>query len=683
MSRQLKKQKSPKWEQVAGVISVNPNGYGFVQPEEQSAEEVFIPPSRLGQAMPGDKVLVRLKPGRPRAGHREGAVVKILERKVSELIGFFNGTYIVPRDERILAWFHVPPAKSRHAVAGDLVLANITAYPGVSGQAEAEVNEILGKELTLKLESRVILRQYGFPEAFPSQIDKELAAIPDSVAKDLEPSRIDLSHVPFVTIDPVDAKDFDDAVAVKKFDWGYRLWVAIADVSHYVKNNTQIDYQGFMRATSVYFPDRAIPMLPNQISAGVASLKPELNRLAMVAEIDYDPSGKPQRQKFYPALIRSRFRMNYHEVQAIYDQTDPGLLHKYEPALSILNESAELVKILHSNRKRRGAIDLDLPEAHIELDEKGEPADIFAHPRFFSHRLVEELMLQANQAVAEFLTRKKFAFPFRIHEQPAPDKIQELNEFLSSLGFPLLARDKAAHQVRPKDFQHLMERAEKTPLSELVSYLSLRSMMQAKYSPENKGHFGLALDHYCHFTSPIRRYPDLMVHRILKQALGVSAPSTTSAPTNLVEACAHCSERERAATDAEREMAKVYQARLMSRHLGEEFSGNISGFVDAGIFVALNHPMAEGMAPSAGLPGYEYAPKLHTAFTRSPRMELHLGDRVMVEVESVNLERREINFRLIGLVESAFTRPAKSLLPEPRKKSPSDRQKKSGRKRRS
>jgi len=655
-----------RFEHVKGAIEINPHGYGFLSPE-QGGEDIFIPAPKLGSALPGDTVLARLKPGRPRSGHREGSVVKILERKLRDLVGFFNGVYLVPRDERISVWFYVPPSKTLKAVAGDLVRAVITSYPSASGQAEAEIAEVLGKELTVQLESRIILRQYGFPEEFSGPVEQELGSIPETVSKEDARDRVDLSHVPFVTIDPVDAKDFDDAVCVNKFEWGYRLWVAIADVSHYVRHGAQIDLQAFQRATSVYFPDRAIPMLPAPISSGVASLRPGEDRLAMVAELDFDPAAKSQRSKFYPALIRSRFRMNYHEVQSIYDKSDPDLAARYEPVLLMLDEAAELVRALNENRRHRGAIDLDLPEAHIELDEKGEPKDIFAYPRFFSHRLVEELMLQANQAVAEFLSRKKFAFPFRIHEPPAPDKIQELNLFLSGLGFPLLAKDKGPHQVRPKDFQRLMQRAEKTTLSELISYLALRAMMQAKYSVENKGHFGLALSHYCHFTSPIRRYPDLMVHRILKQALGVAGEGYESAPAGLSEACEHCSERERAASNAERGMAKVYQAKLMAGRLGEEFTGTISGLSGDGIFVELSRPMAEGLVPGSSLPGYDYNPRLHTAFTRSPRMELHLGDRVLVEVEAVELERHTINFRLIGLLESAFKQPAASIFPRPKK----------------
>ena len=651
-----------------GTVSVHPNGYAFMQPEGGGAEEIFIPPSRRGSAMPGDKALVRLKPGRPRQGHREGAVVKILERKLSELFGFYNGTYVVPRDERILSWFFVPPAKRMKAVAGDLVRAKIISYPSSSGQAEAEIVEILGKELTPRLESRIILRQHGFHEEFSAKVDQELASVPSAVSVKDSAGRTDLTDLPLVTIDPIDAKDFDDAVCVKKLDWGFRLWVAIADVSRYVKLGTEIDFQAYLSATSVYFPDRAVPMLPEQISAGIASLKPDENRLAVAVEIDYDSTGKPQREKFYPALIKSRFRMNYGEVQKILDRSDPDLIARYRTVILMIEEMAALARLLHQARKRRGAVDLDLPEAHIRLDEKGEPVDIYPYPRLFSHQLVEEFMLQANQAVAEFLTRKKLQFPFRIHEPPAADKVQELDRFLSGLGFPLLARERSPVQVRPRDFQRLVDRASRTPLSSLISYLALRSMMQAKYSPENKGHFGLALDHYCHFTSPIRRYPDLMVHRILKRGLGIEDNGLPSAPDGLSLACDHCSERERAASDAEREMAKVYQARLMSGRLGQQFEGCISGIIDAGIFVEIDRPMAEGLIPSARLPGFEHEPRLHTAFVQSPRMELHLGDRVLVELESVNLEHHEINFRLIGVSESGFTKPAKSLLAEPRRK---------------
>jgi len=647
-------------EYVRGEISIHPKRFGFVQLPDGS--EIFIPGARLGSALPGDLVAVKLRPGKQLRKNREGSVSKILERKITDLAGFFNGVYIVPRDERILYWFNVPPGKTSGAKPGDIVLGRITAYPSESGQASAEILQVLGQELSPKVESRLILNQYGFCEEFPESVKKELSHIPDRVGKKDLQHRKDLTEIPLVTVDPLDARDFDDAVAVEKTDSGFRLWVAIADVSHYVASETELDAEAYQRATSVYLPDRAVPMLPEPISSGIASLKPDEERLALTAEMNFDRKGKMVGTSFYPAWIRSRFRMNYQELQDFLDQTDSALIRKYKSIEMTLLEMAELAEILYQRRRRRGGLDLDLPEAKVKLDENGEPIDIYAYPRLFSHRIIEEFMLSANQAVAEFLSQKNIPLPYRIHETPALEKILELDQFLSGIGFPLLRKGQSPEQIHPRDFQKLLDSVKDLPISGLVSYLALRSMMQAKYSPDNKGHFGLALSHYCHFTSPIRRYPDLITHRILKQALGVLQPNRACAPEHLARACEHCSEQERASISAERSTVKVYQAKLMSRHLGEEFKGRVSGLTQFGVFVELERPMAEGLIPASQLPGYTLNEKIHTVFIKVPKMELHLGDQVLVEVDAVNLAYNEINFRLIGILQSSLSRPAHSLL---------------------
>ena len=642
-----------KARQLTGRIIIHPEGYGFVVPDQGGAGDIFIPPGKTGTALPGDKVLVQLSPSRRKKRLLEGRVVRVLERKLKELAGFFNGRHLVPRQERILYWFYIPPDKTSGAKPGDLVWAKITSYPTSRGQAQAEIIEIIGKEITPYLESKVILRQYGFSEEFSPLVERELKKIPDKVNPRDFPGRKDLSQIPLVTIDPVDARDFDDAICVKKLPDGFRLWVAIADLSEYVKPETELDNEAYQRSFSVYLPDRAVPMLPEPISGGIASLKPGEYRLAMVVEMDFDQKGKRRRTDFYPALIKSWARLNYQEVETIFSG-DKELARKYEPVVEMLGQARALAKILSQRRIRRGAIDLDIPEPKVELNEEGEPADIYPHTRLFSHRLVEEFMLQANQSVAEFLTKKGLSFPYRIHEPPAPDKIQELDIFLSALGYPLLKPGRDPAQIQPRDFQNLLRRIKNRPISGLVSYLVLRAQMQAKYSPKNQGHFGLALNCYCHFTSPIRRYPDLMVHRVLKQALGILPTGQEIAPQPLKTACEHCSEQERTSEEAEREVIRVYQVRLMSKYLGEQFRAVVSGIGEPGIFVQLEKPMVEGLIPARELAGYDYQPELYTAFIKEPKLEIHLGDQVLVAVESVNLEHREINFRLLGLLESAL-----------------------------
>ncbi len=653
-------------EYVRGEISIHPKRFGFVQVEDGS--EVFVPGVKLGTAMPGDRVVVRLRPGKTLRKNREGAVTKILERKITSLSGFFNGVDIVPRDERILFWFYVPPGKAAGAKPGDIVIAKITAYPSETDRPQAEIMQVLGRELTPNLESKLILNQRGFCEEFPGPVKKELAQIPDRVGKRDGKNHQDLTAVPLVTVDPVDAKDFDDAVAAKKMDFGYRLWVAIADVSHYVEGGTELDAEAYQRGTSVYLPDRAVPMLPEPISSGIASLRPEEDRLTMTAEMDFNHQGQMIQSRFYPALIRSRFRITYQELQDFIDRSDPKIHQRYLPIESMVMEMADLAQILYRGRRRRGALDLDLPEAKVKLDQNGEPIDIYAYPRLFANRLIEEFMLSANQAVAEFLASKNLPLPYRIHETPSLEKISDLDQFLSGIGFPLLGKGQSPENVQPRDFQKLLDSVKDRPISGLVSYLALRSMMQAKYSPENKGHFGLALSHYCHFTSPIRRYPDLITHRILKQALGVLNRNQNCAPERLDQACIHCSEQERASISAERDTIKVYQAKLMSKHLGEEFKGRVSGLTQFGVFVELERPMAEGLIPADQLSGYALNEKIHTAFIKVPQMELHLGDQVLVEVDAVNLAYSRIDLRLIGVLKSVLARSAQPL-PEPKRKS--------------
>ena len=666
--------KRAEFRYIAGTISLHPDGYGFVKSEEKSLPEIFIPGSQVKGALSGDRVLVKIKSGFTHPERLKGRVVRIKERAITELIGAFNGEYIKPRDQKIPYWFYVPEQHSLNAHSGELVRAKITSYPGESGQASAEIIEVLGKELSISLESRLILEQFGFSEQLPAGVEKELLTIPESVGKkDLE-NRMDLTGVPLITIDPEDARDFDDAVAVKKTGSGYQLWVAIAEVSHYVKPMSQLDLSAYQKGTSVYFPARAIPMLPERISAGIASLKPNQKRLAMVAEMLFDGSGNQVSEKFYPAVIKSRFRMNYDEVQEILDQKSPKLAKRYNSILALLFEMKELAEVLYKRRRKRGAIDLDLPEAKVLLNEKGEPVDIYPYPRFFSHRIIEEFMLSANQSVARFLAGKKITFPYRIHERPEPAKIRELNLFLSVLGVPLLKKNQLPEQIEPKDFQELLDRIANSPLSSLISYLALRSMTQAKYSIENKGHFGLALSDYCHFTSPIRRYPDLVVHRVLKSALGVDGEKPF-APEELKIASEHCSEQERASQEAEREMLKVYQLELFKKYVGQEFPASVSGITNFGIFAMIERPLAEGLIPAYELSDYRYLEKLHTAIIGSTKSEIHLGDRILVQVQSLNPELRQIQFRLVKRLKPSITQSLVSYFPEPAQRKPSRRKK--------
>lgn len=643
---------------LTGTLIGHRDGYGFLRPDQPGRPDIYISRYGMADAMHGDRVEIRL---RQRGRRQEGEVVRVLERAHTQLVGYFNGRFVAPRDERLSRWIRVLPGKSGRAEPGDAVLIRIVHYPSGLSEAEGEILEVLGREGDPAAENLIVLRQHGFPSGFSPPALAEAKAAGRSVKKTDLAGREDLRHLPFVTIDPEDARDHDDAVVVQREREGYRLFVAIADVSHYVVPDGALDREAFERATSVYFPDRAFPMLPETISAGIASLNPNQDRLALVAELGFDRAGRRQGYRFYPAVIRSRHRLTYAEVHQAVEEREAELRRKLSAVIPLLEDAYHLARLRLQVREKRGSIELDLPETKVVFGPEGEVENIIRAERTLAHRMIEEFMLAANEAVAEFMTAARVPFVYRIHEPPEPAAVEALAEFLQKLGLRLLEKNQAAEQVKPVNYQRLLRAAQGRPEARLVSMLALRSMMQAVYSPKNKGHFGLAADCYTHFTSPIRRYPDLIVHRLLKRQLGFDAgPGPAAAGGDLSLAAAHCSERERAAEAAEREMEDFYRVRLMASRLGETYSGIVSGVTGFGLFVELDEVFVEGLAPLEGMDDdYVFEEKEYALRGRETGRRYRLGDAVMVKVESVNLERRQINFRLLGPAPEARgkTRP--------------------------
>ncbi len=630
---------------ISGTLECNPRGFGFVRPDQTEGPDIFISPRDMGEAVHKDKVEVRAKTGRD--GRKSGTIVRVIERGSEKIVGYFNQDYVAPRDSRVSLWIKIPKNKRNGAKDGDVVQVKLTKYPQGEKGASGEVIEVLGRADQVEVESKVILREHGFSEQFPSPVLDLARSLPQKLLPTELKGREDLRGIYTVTIDPKDARDFDDAMSIKRTDQGYTLWVSIADVSHYVKSGSVLDSEAYERGTSVYFPGQAIHMLPEELSAGILSLKPRVNRLAMTAQMQFDKNGKRLSARCYPSVIKSDQRFNYEQVEAMLIQRDPEMREKYKSALSPLRDMLQLAKLRIKRRENRGSIDMDVPEAKVILGPGGEVVTIAKRERLFAHRLVEEFMLVANEAVADYLTEAKLGLVYRIHEPPDPRAVENLAGFLTRIGLRLLDKKQDPERVRPQNYQRLFKDAAGKPEEPLVGMLALRSMMQACYSTKNKGHFGLAAERYCHFTSPIRRYPDLIVHRLLKQHLGFSKESP--APDSLEQAAAQSSERERAATGAEREMMDVYSVRYMSSRLGHEYHGMIAGLTDFGMFVMLEEVFIEGMIRLDTLDDeYIFEEKEHCLRGRRRGNKFKLGDKIKVLAESVNLERRQVTFRLIG-----------------------------------
>ena len=636
---------------VRGKLSTHRDGYGFVVPED-GGEDLFVPARYLREYMNGDVVEAQVIATR-RDGKREGRVTALVQRGVTEVVGRFEavgkGGRVIPDDQRLGYDLFIAPGAVGKARSGQVVLAQITSYPsGVRG-LEGRVTEVLGEANDPEVEVLTVIRKYELPYEFPEDVIAEAGRPPQQVEEEMLAGRVDLRGRLTVTIDGETARDFDDAVSVAREGDKIRLWVSIADVSHYVHEGTKLDAEAYLRGTSVYFPDRAIPMLPEQLSNGICSLNPDVDRLTMTAEMLFDESGIMVESRFYTSVIRSSARLTYTTVKRILVDKDEDSIATHANLVWDLRLMEELSLRLNAKRRGRGSIDFDLPEPQIILDLQGETTAIIRAERNLAHRLIEEFMLAANEAVASFLEQTPVPSLYRIHENPDPLKLKDLAEFVFSFGYELKVQE---DKVNPVALQKLLAEVEGKPEERLINEVLLRCMKQARYSAENLGHFGLAASSYSHFTSPIRRYPDLVVHRILKRVLSkrMKQSDKEQLEAKLPETAQHTSRRERIAMEAEREMVDLKKMQFMRDKIGEEYDGFITGVAQFGLFVELVELFVEGMVPVATLPQdyYVHLEKAHALVGERTRVRYRIADRIRVKVASVNELRKQVEFALVG-----------------------------------
>jgi ribonuclease R len=532
---------------------------------------------------------------------------------------------------------------------GEVVIAQIETYPERSQSATARVVEVLGAADDPAVEIRVAAERFGLPHAFPAEVLAAAIAVPQQVAAHDFAGREDLRHLPFVTIDGETAKDFDDAVAIDRLpNKGFRLWVAIADVAHYVAAGGAIDQEALNRGTSVYFPGACLPMLPEALSNGICSLNPAVDRLVMVAELDFDARGQRQQERFYAGVIHSRARLTYTDVAQLLVDRDPEVRAAHAALVAMLEVMAELTELRMARRHERGSLDFDLPEAEIILGLRGRPEQIIRAERNLAHRLIEEFMLAANEAVAAWLEKQRVPLVFRIHEPPSADKLAAFQEFIAHFNQGLAI---PVEGIEPKLLQELLERVAGTPEEKLINHVLLRSLPQARYAVENRGHFGLAAACYCHFTSPIRRYPDLIVHRLLRRQLRLGDDRDGRLPASLAEIAERSSHCERRAMEAERDIVSLKKCQYMAGRIGEEHRGFVVSIQPFGFFVELEEIFIEGLVHVSSLTDdyYQFDEATHSLTGMSRRRRFTIGDPVSVLVRGVDAERREIDFHLADM----------------------------------
>jgi len=654
---------------VVGKISITRGGTGFVTRDDAAdKEDILIPTGSLGTAMDGDKVMVRDTGST--GDRRTGAVVRVVERADRNIVGVFHKgryfSYVTPDNPRIHRDIYVPIAHSEKAREGEKVVCRLTLWDDPHINPEGEVTERIGFPGEPGVDMLTVIKTFNLPEEFPDEVLDEAERASARLDQIDSEDRVDLSKECIYTIDPADAKDHDDAVSVERTARGYRLGVHIADVSHYVEPGSALDKEAFERGNSVYLPGMVIPMLPEVLSNDVCSLKPNRRRLAHSVTIDFDRKGKMVRWKLQNTLIKSIAKLSYEEVQDFFDNGIPrgrGAA-RIERVAENLTAARELAHILSKRRFADGSLDFDLPESKITLNEKGEVISLSNRIRLESHRLVEEFMLAANQAVALEMFRHGQQFLYRVHDRPDMEKLESFAAMVGKLGY----RFAVSPEMRPRDLARFLEQVKDKPEADFINELMLRSMKKAVYQRHNVGHFGLAFKHYTHFTSPIRRYPDLLVHRLLRATKnGKYTPAFASRVESVIDHVgSHCSETERIAETAEREAVKVKQVQFMAQHVGDEFLGIISGVMGFGFFVRLDDLGAEGLVRVSTIDDdyYNYDEQRYSLIGRRKGKIFRLGDRVRVGVLKVDKTRNEIELFLVDSPESKTKPPGRRALRE-------------------
>lgn len=636
---------------VIGTLQAHAKGFGFLIPDEEGEKDVFIPSNCMKGAINGDKIAVKITREDTNTRKREGEVVEIIERNTTTVVGIYedsrNFGFVVSEDTRISRDIYIPKRDRNGAQDGDVVTVKITKWPEGNRKPEGVVTEILGRKGDRGIDILIVIKKLGLPEDFSAKVLKYADGISEEIDESEYKGRRDLRDVRMVTIDGEDAKDLDDAVSIERLPNGnYRLGVHIADVSHYVRENNPLDKEAFKRATSVYLIDRVIPMLPKKLSNGICSLNPKVDRLTLSCIMEIDHKGKVVDHEIVESVIRTNERMTYTDVTKILEDNDPELIKRYDYLVDDFKTMEELCKILRAKRTKRGAIDFEIAEAKIILNDLGKPVEIKPYDRAIANRMIEEFMLAANETVAEHMFWTHLPFVYRIHENPDDEKLAKFKEFIYNLGYKI----NWTEEVRPKTLQDIIEKVKGKSEETVVNTLLLRSMMQARYAPECTGHFGLAAQYYCHFTSPIRRYPDLQIHRIIKEYLhGEIDEKRNNKLKNIVgQAAKQSSEMERKAQDAEREVDDLKKAEYMQDRIGEEFEGVISSVTSFGVFVELPSTI-EGLVHITDLDDdYYIFEEDHLRLIGEKTKKIYkLGDKVLVECVHVDMPNKEIFFKII------------------------------------
>lgn len=635
---------------LTGVYLANPRGFGFVTTEEDS-RDVFISEDDRNGAFDGDRVefvIIR----EPDSRRREGRIVKILSRGIVRVVGIYrkkakqNYGFVIPDDQKFDQDIFIPDEKSKGAVDGHKVVAELTSYGEEGKKPEGKVIEILGHINDPGVDIMSIVRGYDLPVEFSEKLLNQADRVAKAVSDADMQGRRDLRNWQMVTIDGEDAKDLDDAVSLTREGENYVLGVHIADVTNYVQENSAVDREAKERGTSVYLVDRVIPMLPHRLSNGICSLNAGEDRLALSCIMTVNPKGNVIGHEIAETVIRVDERMTYTGVKKILEDHDPAETQKYRELLPMLEQMQELSQILRERRQRRGSIDFDFPEAKIVLDDKGQPVEIMPYDRNVATKIIEDFMLLANETVAEDYYWQEIPFVYRTHEAPEEDKIRTLAAFINNFGYSMHI---GANEIRPKEIQKLLARAEDTPEETLICRLALRSMKQARYMPENVGHFGLAANYYTHFTSPIRRYPDLQIHRIIKDNLRgrMNEKKIEHYQCILPEVTKHSSEMERRADEAERETMKLKKVEYMQQYVGEEFEGVISGMTKWGMYVELPNTV-EGMVHVTNMTDdhYDYYDDRYEMIGVHTNKTYKLGQKVRVRVIGTDRFLRTIDFEI-------------------------------------
>ena len=644
---------------VVGRITTHPRGFGFVVPDRPLDEvegDLYIAGSNLNQAMHGDRVVARIE--RITSKGAEGRILRILERGASTIVGRYDVDpsgfgFVVPFDRRMIMDVQIPNGEALDAKPSDMVVVEITRWPTPTRGPLGRVREVLGDIDEPGVDNEIIIRKYGIPDEHSEDAVNEAKRLGAEVKDRDIRGRTDFRAQLTVTIDGEHARDFDDAITIDRLPGGnLRLGVHIADVAHYVPEGGALDVEAYERGTSVYFPERAVHMFPAELATGLCSLNPDVDRLVQSCVMEIDKRGTVVSHEMHDGVIHSDARMTYTDVSAILTDKAPEVIARYAWLVPLFESMRELFEILHKRRLRRGSIDFDLKEPEIVLDDEGLVEEITAAERNIAHRIIEEFMLVANETVAQHLDDAKMPTLYRVHEEPDPVKVAQFEEFISTLGYGL---SRSGEEVTPRDFQKLVERMRGTPEEKPIAFLMLRTMQKARYDASNLGHFGLAASSYTHFTSPIRRYPDLIVHRTLRESRHgkVTEDRRAELTDDLPEIARHTSERERRADDAERELVQWKKVRFMADKVGDAFDGYITGVSAFGLYIELVEHFVEGMVHVSTMADdyYRFVDKAHVLKGENTGKIYRLGDRVSVQVVKVDMERRQIDLGLTEILD--------------------------------